>query len=170
MAIVNNKVSALRKRTSTKSYSVEVKVNKPDFTEAVYILNDYLMSDAQLKNLMGGPFVIQPMVIDAPSGGPSTPYIRYVSLPAIGPIWRVRADIVRYYIGSKSYKESGKIQERLKELLIVDDSLPPFPLKNDKFKIQSIDFLGGTAPTGPDQEEGVMERGVNVAIIYTVLS
>lgn len=168
---INHSIDALRKKVSSVSHSFDIKVAKDDFTEAVYILNDYLMSDAGLKQLMGGEFNIFPLVADGPSPTKaSTPYIRYSSLPALGPIWQVRTEVVRYYVGDKSYKNLGRIVERLEELLIVDDSTAPFPLKNQKFKIQSIEFLGGTNPTGPDQEEGVMERGINIALIYTVLS
>jgi hypothetical protein len=168
---VKHKVSALRQRTYSIAHGVDTKVAKDDFTEAVYIVNDYLRKDATLKALMGGEFQINPMVAEGPSPTKaSVPYIRYIVLPATGQIWTIRTDVVRYYVGDKSFKLLGKILNRLQELLIVDDSKPPFPMKSDKFKIHSIEYLGGTNPTGPDQEEGVIERGLNIAIIYTVVS
>jgi hypothetical protein len=167
---ISHRIGALAQKTDTASYTIESKIHQDDFTEAAYLVNDYLKGDSSLKILMGGDFNIFPEVADGPAGAPSYPYIRYSILPAIGQIWRIRTDVVRYYVGEKSFKTGGEILGRLQELLIIDDADLPFPMKNGKFKIHSIEFLGGSNPSGPDQEEGIIERGLNIAIIYTVLS
>lgn len=161
------RVSSSLRKTNSISHSLAVILDKPLFNEAVYMLNEYIMSDSTMKQLMGGDFVIEPIVAFGSEEKPLVPYIRYTSIPAIGPIWTVRTDIVRYYVGHRTYAEAGKLLERLQELLIVDDSGEILPFKSDKFRVQSIDFLGGINPSGPDQESGVIERGLSIALIYT---
>jgi len=167
------RVSAVRQKTQTKTYELEVRVKDSDtiYSEAVFLVNDYLKSDSTLKQIMGNGFNIFPNVADEPIDGvKSFPYIRYMAVPGIGPIWRVRTDIIRYYVGDDNFMRAGKVMQRLIELFNIEESDDPLPINNGKWKVQSLAFLGGTQPTLPDQDNGVMERGVNVAMIYTQIS
>lgn len=165
------RISAHTEKTRTRYTMVQVITTKPIYSEAVYMVNRYLMQDNELKTLMGGEFVIEPLVALGTGDRPLVPYIRYASIPAMGPIWATRTDMVRYYVGHRTYAEAGKILERLQSLLIIDDSKEPLlPITDNRFRIQSIEFLGGINPSGPDQDEGVIERGISIALIYTVLS
>lgn len=139
--------------------------------EAIYLLNDYIKQDATIQNLFSPLTVnIYPIIADEPvDGTTSYPYIRYRTVPSQGTHYRVRMDFVTYYIGDKSYATTGKIMERMWEILNMDDANSPIPIKDDKFKIHSSMFVSGTAPTGPDQENGVIERGITFAVVYTVL-
>lgn len=142
-------------------------------SEAVYLLNDYIKSDSQMISLfMPKSLNIYPMIADEPlDGEPSYPYIRYRTVPSQGTNFRIRMDFVTYYIGDKSYARSGKIMQRLWELCNMDDSIVnPLPMADTKFKISSSMFVSGGAPTGPTQENGVIERSITFAIVYTVLS
>lgn len=168
MAEIINRVSAVKKKTQTLAVGLETRVVHNAYTEAVFLLNDYLKRDTTLKSIMGDGFNIFPNVADEPIDGTNSfPYIRYIAIPGIGPFWRVRTDIIRYYVGDNSFVRAGRIMQRLIELINIEESDSSLPLKSSKWKVQSLNFLGGTQPTIPDQDNGVMERGINVAIIYT---
>ena len=143
-------------------------------SEAVYLLNDYLKNDDVLKSYFYPKQLnLYPMIADEPlDGEPSYPYIRYRTVPSQGTFWKIRMDFVTYYVGDKSYAKSGKIMQRLWELCNIDDSLlnNPLPLKDEKFKIQSVMFVSGNAPIGPSQDNGIIERGITFAMVYVVLS
>jgi hypothetical protein len=142
-------------------------------SEAVYLLNDYIKADSVLQNLfMPKSLNIYPVIADEPlDGEPSIPYIRYRTVPSQGSNFRIKMDFVTYYIGDKNYAKAGKIMQRLWEICNMDDSIKnPLPFVDEKFKISSCMFVSGNAPTGPTQENGVIERGITFAIVYTVLS
>jgi len=166
------KWDAIRQKTLTTSTSIETRLGTTDYTEAVYILNNYIKEDAKLQTLLGGVFNIYPVVAEEPVGDtPSYPYIRYTTIPGVGPFWQVRTDIVRYMVGDTSYKRQGQILQRLIELTNIEESESPMAtLKNDKYRIKSLLFLGGTNTTGPDQDNGLFERGINAEMIYLVIS
>lgn len=169
--IATHRISALKRKTISVTHGVEAITKTSDWSEAVYLVNEYVRADQVLKDIIGEDFNIFPLVAEGPTDTQkSYPYIRYSSLPVLGQIWHIHTDVIRYYVGDKDYKRLGKILTRMKDILVIDDSTNPFPIKGGRFKIHSIEFLGGTNPSGPDQEEGIIERGLNIAIIYTVVS
>lgn len=162
------KIDLLKLKSTTVSNSVSVLLKSSTVTEAVYIINEYIRSDPELRSILGD-FNIFPLVAEGPRDtDKSYPYIRYISVPVVAPLWQLQADFVRYYIGDKDYLRLAKITQRLRELLTIDDSTNPIPMKKGRFRIQSIDFLGGSNPTGPDQEEGMIERNLSITIIYNI--
>lgn len=145
-------------------------------TEAVYLVNDYIKADTVLQDIFAPKTInIFPIVADEPTSAENSfPYIRYVTVPIVfsSTNWRVRKDVVQYIVGDTSFEKVGKIVERLYDLLNTDDNLDiaHLPLKDENYKIMSVMVTTGTNTAGPDQEEGVIERGLNVLIIYTKLS
>lgn len=171
LAKVKSRVSVVKQKTSTRSYAIETRLIQNQYSEAVFLVNDYLKQDNTLQSFLGEDFNIFPNVAEEPTNGnKSYPYIRYIIVPGIGPFWRVRTDIIRYYVGDNSFLRAGKILQRLIELINIEESDSSLPLKTDIWKVQSLNFLGGTQPTPPDQDNGVVERGINVAIIYTQIN
>lgn len=143
-------------------------------SEAVYLLNDYIKNDEALKTMFSPKQLnLYPMIADEPlDGEPSFPYIRYRTVPSQGTFYKIRMDFVTYYIGDKNYAKAGKIMQRVWELCNMDDSVlnNQLPLRDDKFKVSSVMFVSGNAPNGPSQENGMIERGITFALVYTVLS
>ncbi len=163
---IGHRISTTRRKTIKLAHGVTAKVYAFMPSEAVQVLNSYIASDPVLQGYFGGKVNIFPIVAE-PYGEVMTPYIRYTHMPVTYNPWYIRSDIVRYYVGDKSVKRIGQILDRLYELLVVDDStIGPLPIESSPFSIRSIEFLGGTNPTGPDQENGVIERGHDFLIIY----
>lgn len=142
--------------------------------EAIYLLNDYIKADSGLKTLFAPKKVNTfPVIADEPlKNEKSYPYIRYRVIPGQGSNFRINMDMVQYIVGDPSFAKAGKILQRLREILNMDNSPSAglLPLKDDKFKIQSVMFVSGLAPTGPDQENGVMERGATFSVTYVTRS
>lgn len=158
--------------STTIGHGLDVKMERTK-SEAVYLLNDYIKADPILKDIWAPRKVnIFPMIADEPIGGQkSYPYIRYRTVPSQGSTFRIRVDFVTYYVGDNNYFRTGQVFERLWEICNMDDApgMGPLPIKNRKFKIQSVMFVSGSAPNGPDQENGIIERGITFAVTYTVL-
>ncbi len=164
MTTLSHGVRTSKTKALTTSHNIGARISGFVPSEAVQVVNKYLMDDTDMKALMGGDFNIYPLVAS------ETPYIRYVWLPVNSGLLYLREDIVRYYVGHTDIKKLGEITEKIKELLIIDDSYPgTLPLSGGRFFIQSIQFLGGNPPSGPDQDNGVVEANINFALIYTII-
>lgn len=171
MTTITHRIQAGRQKTQTKSFQVTTRVEQETVAEAVYLLNDYIKADSTLQGLLGTDFNIYPLIADEPSSGSASyPYLRYTVIPGLGPFWRVRTDIVRYMVGDVQFQRAGQVVQRLMEIINVEESHPSLPLRSSKYKVQSLNVIGGVPPTTPDQENGVMERGLSVAMIYTEIS
>lgn len=141
---------------------------------ALFLVNRFIEQDAVLAQIFSpqSVFVYPGYGDEAHDSIPSTPYIRYQSMPIPArQLPYLRRDWCQYFVGAKEYTTVINAIERITWLLNINISTENLgfgiPDPSGKFKIMDILVHNASIPNIPSQDLGVWEQGLAFSLRYT---